>query len=308
MMKTKLYTRHLFLLIAILLLSSADFKLKAQELNMSVQVIARQVQQTDQQVFRTLETSIREFMNNRRWTSDNFAVSERIECGMVINITEELSGNRFKANVTIQSSRPVHNSAYNTVLLNHNDRDWEFEYVEHQPIEFNPNSFQNNLSSLLAFYAYLIIGLDYDSFSPKGGDPYFDMAQNIINNIPSNLDVSGWRAFDSNRNRYWMIENLLNSRYESVRETIYNYHLNGLDKMYEDLTDGRKNIIESLRLMEKAAVENPNTQLITMFFNAKSDELVNIFSQAPQQEKAQVIQLLYRMDSGNTSKYSRILR
>lgn len=275
---------------------------------MSVQVIARQVQQTDQQVFRTLETSIREFMNNRRWTSDNFAVSERIECGMVINITEELSGNRFKANVTIQSSRPVHNSAYNTVLLNHNDRDWEFEYVEHQPIEFNPNSFQNNLSSLLAFYAYLIIGLDYDSFSPKGGDPYFDMAQNIINNIPSNLDVSGWRAFDSNRNRYWMIENLLNSRYESVRETIYNYHLNGLDKMYEDLTDGRKNIIESLRLMEKAAVENPNTQLITMFFNAKSDELVNIFSQAPQQEKAQVIQLLYRMDSGNTSKYSRILR
>ncbi|TVR78636.1 MAG: DUF4835 family protein [Chitinophagaceae bacterium] len=283
-------------------------KAEAQELNMSVQVIARQLQSTDPQVFQTLETSIREFMNTRRWTGDNFSVQERIECGMVINITEELSGNSFKAQVTIQSSRPVHNASYNTVLLNHNDRDWVFEYIEHQPIEFNPNSFTNNLSALLGFYAYLIIGMDYDSFSPRGGDPYFDVAQNIIGSIPPNLDAPGWKPFESNRNRYWIIENLQNSRYVKIRESFYQYHLEGLDLMYENTSKGRENILQSLRNMEQSVVENPNTMISTMFFNAKSDELVNIFSGAPQPEKAQAIQLLYRMDSGNTSKYSRILR
>lgn len=283
----------------------------AQELKCTVEIIAQKLQTTDVRVFQTLETAIFEFMNTRKWTSDVFKVEEKIECSIFINVTEESSANIFRAQVSIQSSRPIFNSDYNSVLLNYADKDWIFEYKEFEQLEFSDNDFRSNLTSMLAYYAYVIIGLDYDSYALNGGTPYYQKAQAVVNSIPSSLgsDIApGWRPFENVNNRYWIVDNLLNTRFSPIRESMYLYHRSGMDVMYDNMTNGRQVILNCLRQVGEVAAEYPNSPFIRLFFNAKSEELINIFSGATPNEKANAVQLLYKCDPVNSGKYAKIMK
>ncbi|MCH8903766.1 MAG: DUF4835 family protein [Bacteroidetes bacterium] len=285
----------------------ATVKLYSQEFNVTVEVVNTAGQQTvDPGVFITLETSIKDFLSNTKWTTDNFKPSEKIDVVFVINITKELSITAFHADVTIQASRPVFNSDYNSVTFNWIDRKWDFEYTQYEQLLFQENVYLNNLTSLLAYYAYIIIGIDYDSFSMKGGNAYFLKAQNIVNNAQSSSN-SGWKSHEDTRNRFWLIENFLNPNYEALREVLYKYHRLGLDIMYSDLGQGRIVIMESLTSLMVIYQDYPSLMIMTVFFAAKSDELANIFSKAPPAEKTKAIQLLSKMDASNTAKYKKIL-
>lgn len=283
----------------------------AQELKCTVEIIAQKLQTTDVKVFQTLETAIFEFMNTRKWTNDQYRTEERIECSIFINVTEESSANIFRAQVNVQSSRPVFNSDYNSVVFNFADKDWIFEYKEFEPLEFSDNDFRSNLTAMLAYYAYLIIGLDYDTYSLNGGTPYFQKAQAVVNSIPSNMssDVApGWRPFENVNNRYWIVDNLLNTRFSPIRESMYLYHRTGMDVMYDNLPNGRQVVLNCLRQIGEVASEYPNSPFIRLIFNAKSEELINLFSAAPPNEKANAVQLLYKCDPVNSGKYGKIMK
>jgi len=280
---------------------------QSQELNCKVQVVSPRATTTDPQVFKTLQTAIYEFMNNRKWTNDNYTNSERIECSILLNITDDNGSGRFIATATIQSSRPVFNSSYNSVMLNISDPSWGFQYIQFQPLEYNDNIFLSNLTSLLAFYAYVIIGLDYDSYALKGGTPYFEKAQQILNTVPiAGEDISGWRASDNLRNRYWLIENILNTKYLEFRQVNYDYHRLGMDIMYDDTKAARSVVTTSIKKLETTAASNPNAMILQQFFAAKSSELINIYSKASPTEKAEMMNLLTKLDPVNGQKYSTI--
>ncbi|MCF8461319.1 MAG: DUF4835 family protein [Flavobacteriales bacterium] len=293
-----------FLTILLLVITTVS---QAQELNCTVSVISPAIQNTEKRIFETLQNDLREFMNSTAWTSDAFAIEERIECSILITITEKISGDKFKATMQIQSSRPAYMTSYNTVLLNVNDQDFVFNYVESQPIQFQENQHINNLSSVMAFYAYMIIGADYDSFSSKGGEPYFQKALQIVNNAQGESE-RGWKAFESTKNRYWLIENMLNARYEGFREMVYKYHRQGLDLMQSDLETGRKAITECIEPLKKLRLDQPNSYLLTVFFTAKVDELINIFKEAFPDVKTKVANDLMQADPANANKYQVIVK
>lgn len=300
-MKTKLLTLFTLLLIVAFAMPAA-----AQELKCVVKINTPKLQNTDPRVFQTLQKAIFEFMNNRKWTDDVFDVQEKIECNLLINVTEELGNDKYKLQVTLQSSRPVHNSSYTTTLINFSDKDWNIQYVEYQPLDFDDSKYSSNLTSILAYYAYMIIGVDYDTFSPKGGTPYYDKAKNIVN-IMQNLEEDGWKAFEKNlKNRYWLNENILNARYENLRTVLYNYHRLGLDLMYTDEKGGRAMILTCIKQIEKIYDDNPNSVWLSVFFAAKSDELANIFAGGTPQEKQQAYQILTKCDPLNAQRYKKI--
>ncbi len=294
-------------LLTILFSAILALSANAQELRCDVQVITPGLQLADPAIFRTLEASIAEFINTRKWTDDNLQPTEKIECKIIISITEELTIDRFRANATIQSSRPVFNSDYKSIVFNFNDKDWEFQYTQFQPIEFQDNIFLNNLSSLLAYYAYIIIGLDYETFAEKGGNPYILKAQNIVT-LAQNTSERGWKSFEGLRNRYWLTENLMNPRFANFRSAFYNYHMNGLDRMYENRTLGTQTITQCLEILSTVNQTNPNSMLMQLFFNAKSEELQNIYRDIPKNEKINAINLLSRLDAPNSEKYQKLLR
>jgi hypothetical protein len=217
-----------------------------------------------------------------------------------------LSIDRFRAQVAIQSSRPVYNSDYQTVTFNWVDKDWEFSYVEYQPLEFNENIVLNNLTSMLAYYAYIIIGLDYDSFALNGGTTYLQKAQKIVNNS-QNASEKGWKPYDGIRNRYWLTDNLMNPRFAGYREAFYKYHRLGLDLFSEDALTPVTTITQCLTLLNGVNTSNPNSMAIQVFFNAKSDELIGIYTNAPSKEQAQAIAMLNRMDAQHSNDYRKIL-
>ncbi|MDZ4845931.1 MAG: DUF4835 family protein [Chitinophagales bacterium] len=298
-------------LLAVVLFLFSSATIRAQELKCTVEIIAQKLQTTDVRVFQTLETAIFEFMNTRKWTSDVFKLEEKIECSIFINVTEESSANIFRAQVSIQSSRPVFNSDYNSVVFNYADKDWIFEYKEFEQLEFSDNDFRSNLTAMLAYYAYLIIGLDYDTYSLNAGTPYYQKAQAVVNSIPSNLssDIApGWRPFENVNNRYWIIDNLLNTRLSPIRESMYLYHRSGMDVMYDNMNNGRQVVLNCLRQIGEVAAEYPNSPFIRLIFNAKSEELINIFAAAPPNEKANAVQLLYKCDPVNSGKYAKIMK
>lgn len=278
----------------------------AQELNCKVQVLTPKLQINDPQVFQTLENSINEFLNNRKWTDDQFQPNEKIELNIIISITQEVSADYFKATVTIQSLRPVHSSTYSTALINHVDDQLEFQYAQYDPLIFNPDIFNSNLTSFLGFYAYLALALDYESFSLKGGEMLLNKVQTIVNNA-QNRPEPGWNSTDSKRrNRYWIVENLLNAGMDEYRQIWYDYHRNGLDMMYKDAAAGRKKILECLNKLQTINKEYPNTFILRLFFNAKNDELIGVFSEAPQEEKDEAIKILNLVDPSNSNKYKKI--
>jgi hypothetical protein len=279
----------------------------SQELNCTVNVISPQVQNTEKRIFETLQKDIREFLNSRAWTSDVFTLEERIECSILITVSERISSDRYKATIQVQSSRPAYMTAYNSVMMNVNDQDFTFQYAENQPLIFQENTHTDNLTSVLAFYAYMIVGMDYDSFSLKGGEPHFQKALQVVNNAQQEAE-RGWKAFEGSRNRYWLIENMLNPRYDEFRSVVYSYHREGLDVMQSDIQTGRKAIEECIPKLKKLRLDQPNSYLLTTFFTAKTDELVNIFKEAFPDVKTRVTNDLMQADPANANKYQAIVK
>jgi hypothetical protein len=278
----------------------------AQELTCTVQVVAPKISGTaEKKIFESLQTSIFEFMNNTKWTKDIFLQDEKIECSILITISEKLSSDEYKGSIQVQSRRPIYKSSYNSPLLNYNDDDFQFHYLEFQAIEWNETGFVSNLSSMLSFYAYMVIGYDYDSFSLYGGTPYFQKAQTIVN-FSQNAVEKGWRAYEDSKNRYWLVENVLNAAFSPMRECIYSYHRKGLDVMFNDREGGRRTIVESLDLLKKVHQSKPLSYNMQVFFYGKADELINIFSQGFPDEKSKVLVVLNEIDPGNANKYQKI--
>jgi hypothetical protein len=279
--------------------------LDAQELNCTVKVLSPAIQGTERSVFETLETAVKEFMNNTRWTNDNYKQDEKIECNITINVTKRISVDEFEANIIVQSRRPVYKSSYNTNLINYQDNDFTFKYTPFQPFEFNENTFINNLTSTLGYYAFIFIGLDYDTFSPEGGTPYYQKAQTIVNNA-QNAPDKGWKAFEGSKNRYWLAENLANANFKGVRSCLYNYHRMGLDMMTNDVEIARKNIADALEGLLKVHNMQMGSFLMQVFFLAKADEVVNIFSIATPELKSKLVPVLNTIDPGNVTKYEKL--
>jgi hypothetical protein len=276
--------------------------LYSQELNCQVSILTPAIQASDKSIYDGLQTDLREFLNNKKWTEDDFTNQERIECSMVITISDR-NDNNFKGDIQIQSRRPIYNSSYNSTILNHKDDDFTFKYVQGQVLDFDANNLNSNLTAVVAYYAYLIIGLDYDSFSPEGGNPYFLKAQTIVSNAQQ-LPDAGWRSFESKSdNRYWIIENLLNVSFKPLRNFSYVYHRQGFDKFYDNILDARLNITNNLNELRKVYQDKPNSAAMKLFFNAKVDEIVNLYSQATVDEKNTALQILTLVDPGNTLKY-----
>ncbi len=291
------------------------FGLDAQELRCQVTVNGQRINGVDPIIFTTLQTQLNDFINQRVWTTDQFSPEEKIECTLFLNIAESPSQDNYKASATIQASRPVFNSSYNSTTFNYIDNSWNFTYVQNAPLEFNANQYTSNIVSLVSFYVYTIIGLDYESIAKGGGAKYFSSAEQIMNSTTNALSsgdgqIIGWRSFDGqiNRNRYQLNNSLLSSKYETFRQAIYEYHHLGMDNFYDKPTLARQNILNALDKLDKIARDNPNNILLAVFFQAKSDELLNVFSGAEMGEKVKALSLLRRADASNAAKYDKLMK
>ncbi len=279
----------------------------AQELRCNIQLVTTQIQGSNRSVTEALQTALYEFVNTRVWTNNIFTTEERIECNMMLNITG-MVGNEFTGTLQVQSRRPVFNSVYSTTLINFQDKDLKFRYVEGEPLEFSDVTFTSNLTSTIAFYVYIILGLDYDSFSLNGGTPYFQKAETVVTNAQQSSE-RGWKAYEGNyRNRYWLVQNLLDDRYRGVREFIYKYHRLGLDRMSERPNEARGDIADYLKLLQEVYRRKPDPYLflLQIVFDAKSNEWVELFSNSTPDEKTRVVRILKEMDPANISKYEKI--
>jgi hypothetical protein len=281
------------------------------ELNATVRVSTPQLQKNDRKVFDQLETSLRDFLNNTKWTQDGFEQEERIKCNFILTISTEEDGNNFRAELAVQATRPVYGSGYETPLISHLDKDVVFNYEQNQPIEFLVDATDNqNIAALFAYYAYVILGLDYDSFSLYGGESYLLTAQQIVTNIQnsSTNNSPGWRPADGgkNRNRYWIMENLLNPRVKPYRAAMYTYHRKGLDTFSTDMDAAKAVILTALEEIDKVNTAYFNSMIVQMFANAKRDELIEMFKIAGKPQKDRVSQIMIKMDPANSQKYREI--
>ena len=284
---------------------------EAQELNARVNVRFEKIQGVDPKIFEGLQKSLFELLNNRKWTNDNYKPFEKIDCSFLLNITKR-SGNIYSGALTIQASRPVFNSAYTSPIVNYMDRDVTFKYELGQVLQFDEqrvagnDALSANLTAIMAFYVNYILGLHYDSFQQGGGSEYFKKAQNIVLNAPEDgKTISGWKANDGNaRNRYWLVDQVLNARFDGFRPYYYTYHRYGMDLMAEQPDAGRQGILDGLTILEKINQQNPSSILLQFFFTAKSTEYINLLKSLPETERKKYAALLARMDVPNASKYN----
>ncbi|MEI7628331.1 MAG: DUF4835 family protein [Bacteroidota bacterium] len=302
-------------ILTVLAICIISLQAQAQELNARVTVMSNKVgTSVDRKVFNTLQNQLTNFLNTRKWTNDNYRVVEKIECSFIINIESISEPNVYKASLAIQAARPVFNTSYKSAIINFQESDLTFKYIEFQPVEFNDTRVQGteasvaNLTAVFAFYAYTIIGMDNDSFSPKSGEVNFNKAQNIVTNAPEGKGISGWRVFDGLRNRYWLNENLVNSRNNIIHDIIYTYYRSGMDKLYENEAEARSNILQALIQLKAFNKENPNTMIVQFFMQGKSQEIIGIFKNAMPQEKTRVIEIASEIDIVNAAKYKQELQ
>jgi hypothetical protein len=266
----------------------------------------------DRKIFQTLQANLTNFINNRKWTSDAFQTSEKIQCSFFLNINNVGGPNIYKASLTVQAARPAYNSTYQCPLINFIDDNVVFKYVEYQPIEFNENRVQGNdalVSNLTAVFAYwinIILGFDYDSFSLRGGDPYFVKAQNIVNNAPESGEITGWKNYESQRNRYWLTENLNNNRFALFHDAVYSYYRNGMDLLYENQDEGRNGVLNCLNYLATIQKENPNSMIMQFFFQGRSAELVKVFSKANKDTRDRALNHLLKLDVTNARLYNEL--
>lgn len=285
----------------------------AQEFNCKVKIMADKIQGVDKEVFTSLQRNITEFMNTRKWTNDQYQPNERIDCNILINLTGRLDQDVYEATFNIQATRPVYNSGYTSPLINYIDKDFKFKYNQYTPLQFDDNRvsgnepYTANLTAMLAFYAYLTLGLDYDSFSPNGGSDLLKKAQNVVNNAPEqSKTIVGWKAVDGNKNRYWIMDQLLNPRFKDMRGIWYNIHRQGLDNMYAKPEESRKLILETLPKLVQINKDNPSSILMQFFFNAKCDEFASLVSQEEASDRPKYITMLQQVDVPNIQKYNSI--
>lgn len=295
--------KQLFSLIIFLFAFGA---IQAQELNCNVTVLTPQLQTTQQRVFETFEQTIEDFLNNRKWTTDEFKIEERIEVNIQITVMEEISQTQFKGSIQVQSSRPVYNSDYKSPLFFVNDNDFQFTFLENTLIQFSQDQHRDNLSSVLAFYAYMIIGMDYDSFSPNGGTQWYLKAQQIVNNA-QNAGEPGWKSSEGQRNRFWIVENILTQTFSPLRNCLYQYHRKGFDLLFDDMETGRKNIADALIELRRVHQIKPSSYSMQIFLYPKVDEIVNLFTPAPEEEKSRLLNVLRLIDPGNIQDYERMM-
>lgn len=285
-----------------ILLACLGLKAIAQDLNARIQVVSPKIQSTNKRIFQQLETAMKDFLNGRKWSADVILPAERIDCTFILNITSWDGSSAFSGELQVQSSRPVFGATYTSTLLNVNDKDVDFTYTEGQSIDYTDQNFQGNLSSIMAFYAYVIVGMDYDSFSKLGGTPYFAAAQTVVTNAQTSSN-KGWKAFDGNNNRYWLAENLNSKLYQPLREFVYDYHRNGLDQMSDNVNNGRKAISDLLPALAQVDRQRLGSMFPLVFFTAKSDEFVSIFSKADPQDRVKAMNILSQADPANGLKY-----
>ena len=288
------------LLLPILALATA-LPLRAQEFRCSVTVNAQQVQTNEKKVFETMKQAIEEFVNNRTWTNVEFEQYEKLECNISLILSEQTSLTDFGGQLSVQLRRPVYNSNYTTGLMNFVEPDFQFSFNESQPLEFYPNTFYSNLSSTLGYYIYIMLGITFDSYGLQGGEPFFEMAQTIVQ-TSNKSGYRGWKTTDGQKARYWWMENHTNPNYATLRQAYYYYHRLGLDMMTKDQNEARKNIIQALQLVQQTNKKRTNLLCVSMFMDVKISEIVSIFTPAPQEEKKQVYNLVREISPINLNK------
>lgn len=301
------FSRFLFVLVLSLSFAYA----KGQELQAEVTIIHDKIRGESPSTFEKMQENISDFLNTTQWTNQNYKNNERIRCRFLIDLQKKNNAQIYDALLTVQSSRPVFNSSYSSILLNHKDKDILFYFDPFHPLIFDKNRVagnnpeESNLTAILAYYAYLIIGLDQETFSADGGRTNLETAQKIVDEAPSGGGISGWKAFDGNNNRYWITENLLNVRYKLIHEVLYEYHRMGLDRMYDDPDEGRKTILSALNKLNTLFASTPNLVIMKVFFDAKYEELAGIFSDGSAQDKMTALQLLKKLDPSHITTYQK---
>ena len=286
-----------------LLFFISNFNLYSQELNCQVIINSNLVDQTNQKIFKTLEVSLNEFVNNNSWTNKDFLTNERITCSFILNLTN-YNADLFEGTLQILSQRPIFMSDYDSPVINFLDKDIKFKYEEFQPIFYNNDAFESNLTSIFSFYIYLILGLDADTYALFGGQSYIDQAQKIVN--LSRQGGKGWNQNDSNRNRFWLIDAIRSNSYKEYRQTLYDYHRKGMDFLTNDAFSAKNEIIFSLRALEKLYVRRPNALPLQIFFDAKSQEIVDIFSSGPKVDFQSTYILLNKVAPFFATKWKQI--
>lgn len=297
--------KHIFFVILSIVLS---INAQAQELNCQVAVMAPTLQgnSANDEIIQSLEQSIFEMINNTKWTDDNFGPEERIDCSILITINTRSSDN-FTGTMQVQSFRPVLNSSYRSQVFNTLDKDVEFKYLRNTSIIFTPSRHSDNLAELVAYYAYIIIGTDYDTFSLEGGTKYFNKAQAIVSNAQGATE-RGWKSSEGIRTRYWLIDNILHTSFAPIRQFNYEYHRNGMDLFYDKKDDAMKALLSSLELLKKVHEIKPNSINLNILSLSKMDEFITVFKEAYPDQKAKAYALLKEIDSRNANKYNKILR
>ncbi len=293
---------RLFLFLGIVFI--INFSIKAQEFNAKVTVNAEQTGQPNLQVFKTLERSLNEFINNSKWTKIDFRTEERIDCSFFINISN-YSNDSFNATLQVLASRPVYGSSYTSTIFNINDKNFNFNYLEYEPLNYNPNNFDSNLVSVIVFYLNTILGIDADTFELKGGTKYYENAKNIVGNAQSGNSI-GWRAQDGNQSRFMLNNDLLSGTYDGYRKALYIYHIEGLDIMHNDIKKGKETIVEALKPLVEMHNTRPNSFLMRVFFDAKADEITSVLSGGPNVNIAETITLLERIAPTYSKNWSNI--
>jgi Domain of unknown function (DUF4835) len=290
-------------------------QVNAQELNARVTVSASQIgNNINKNAFTTLQTALNNFLNTRKWTTEVYTPIERIDCTFFLNLKPTDDLNVYEGSITIQAARPIFNSTYLSPIINFKDDDISFKYVEFQQLEFNENRVTgsdaqvSNLTAIFAYYANMIIAFDNASFAIRGGQKAFLKAQNIVNNAPDGRGIKGWKAFDGQRNRYWLVDNMLNSKYAIMNDIYYNYYRLSMDRFYEDENAARLEMLNVLNLLAVFNNDNPNTMINQFFFQGKSNEFIKLFSKALPPDKARASELLSRMDITNANNYKEQLK
>jgi len=289
--------------------------ISAQEINAKVNVISSRIStQVDKRIFITLQNQLSNLVTNRKWTEDNFKPNEKIEVNFVLNLDRELEANLYGATLTIQAARPVFNTSYNSPLVNWQDNDVVFRYVEFQPVEYNENrisgaeALNSNLTAIFAYYVNIILGLDYDSYSPSGGEKYFKKALFIVNNAPQGRNVAGWSQFDGTRNRWWLAENFTNTKYALFHDAIYQFYRKSLDQFYENESEAREQMLNVINIINTFNSTNQNTMMQQFFMQSKSEEFVQVFKKGSPDQKQKALAVLQKIDITNANKYAEQLK
>jgi hypothetical protein len=284
------------------------FVAKGQELNCDVTIIPPRVMISGPEIFRTMENTIEEFLNSRKWTKDDWTPEEKIQCTMQITIENQINQREFEGNLQVSSSRPVYNSDYKTPVLSLNDRDFNFSFQEATQVQWSIDQHRDNLSSVLAYYVYMILGMDYDTFALESGTDHYVVCQTIVSNA-QNAPEAGWRATEKGQqNRFWLVDNILSQTFAPIRECLYKYHRHGMDKMFTEILTARKNMSDALELLRNIHKIKPSSYNMQVFFYAKADEIANVFKPTESTEKQPIVDLCKLIDPGNINKYEKILQ